>query len=412
MGLETGTYIDSLVNTNPTFDDPIAQGDDHIRLLKSTILSTFPSITGAVTSTHTELNILDGVTATATELNYVDITTLGTVEASKAVTVDANKDVTGFNDIDISGSIVTGGATALGAEAGSVTISTGDSGVTAVNANADDLIVENNTNCGITVATPNTAIGYLAFSDPEDDDVGMIAYSHSSNTMYFYTNGLEAMRIDSSENLLVGKTALNLDVEGIQIAPGGQTAVTRDGGTVFILNRLTDDGVILSFEQDGATEGNISVSGTTVSYNGGHLSRWSQLTNNTSPTGILRGTVMSGIEEMCEWVDDEGNPEDNEQLTRTKVSDVVSDKNVQGIFDMEDNDDELNDFYLAQSGDFIIRVTGVVNNGDLLESNGDGTARVQADDIVRSSTIAKATFSFPNAAANEVNTVPCYLMLG
>ena len=47
----------------------------------------------AVTSTAAELNILDGVTATAAELNYNDITTLGTSEASKVVTADANGDV-------------------------------------------------------------------------------------------------------------------------------------------------------------------------------------------------------------------------------------------------------------------------------------------------------------------------------
>ena len=52
------------------------------------------NILDGVTSTTAELNILDGVTATTTELNYLDITTLGTVEASKAVTADANGDVT------------------------------------------------------------------------------------------------------------------------------------------------------------------------------------------------------------------------------------------------------------------------------------------------------------------------------
>ena len=46
-----------------------------------------------VTSTAAEINILDGVTATAAELNYNDITTLGTVEASKTVTADASGDV-------------------------------------------------------------------------------------------------------------------------------------------------------------------------------------------------------------------------------------------------------------------------------------------------------------------------------
>jgi hypothetical protein len=46
-----------------------------------------------VTATAAEINILDGVTATAAELNYNDITTLGTVEASKTVTADASGDV-------------------------------------------------------------------------------------------------------------------------------------------------------------------------------------------------------------------------------------------------------------------------------------------------------------------------------
>jgi hypothetical protein len=63
MGLETGTYISDLVTTNPTSSDSKSQGDDHLRLIKSTIKTTFPNITGAVTPTHTELNYVDGVTS-------------------------------------------------------------------------------------------------------------------------------------------------------------------------------------------------------------------------------------------------------------------------------------------------------------------------------------------------------------
>ena len=47
---------------------------------------------GGVTASAAELNILDGVTATTAELNYNDITTLGTLAASKAWTSDANID--------------------------------------------------------------------------------------------------------------------------------------------------------------------------------------------------------------------------------------------------------------------------------------------------------------------------------
>jgi len=112
MGLETGTYISDLNSSNPVAGDPVNEGDDHIRLIKSTVKATFPSVTGAVTSTHTELNLLDGVTANTTELNYVDITTLGTAEASKAVTVDASKDSTGIRNLTISGTLTIGSNTA------------------------------------------------------------------------------------------------------------------------------------------------------------------------------------------------------------------------------------------------------------------------------------------------------------
>lgn len=63
MALETGTYISDLVSTNPVSGDPKSQGDDHFRLLKSTIKATFPNVDGAVTPTDEELNYVDGVTS-------------------------------------------------------------------------------------------------------------------------------------------------------------------------------------------------------------------------------------------------------------------------------------------------------------------------------------------------------------
>ena len=111
MGLETGTYISDLNSSNPAAGDAVNEGDDHIRLIKSTVKATFPSVSGAVSSTHTELNLLDGVTANTTELNYVDIATLGTAEASKAVTVDANKDSTGMRNLTVSGTVTSSAGT-------------------------------------------------------------------------------------------------------------------------------------------------------------------------------------------------------------------------------------------------------------------------------------------------------------
>jgi len=54
-------------------------------------------VTGAQIAAYVngELTLADlGITSSAAEINYTDITTLGTSEASKAVTADANGDVT------------------------------------------------------------------------------------------------------------------------------------------------------------------------------------------------------------------------------------------------------------------------------------------------------------------------------
>ena len=68
MGLETATYISQLVDTNPTTSDPVSQGDDHLRLIKSVLQDQFTTLgAAAVTTTAAELNLLDGVTTLAPE---------------------------------------------------------------------------------------------------------------------------------------------------------------------------------------------------------------------------------------------------------------------------------------------------------------------------------------------------------
>ena len=78
----------------------------------------------------------------------------------------------------------------------------------------------------------------------------------------------EAMRIDSSGNLLVGKTAIDSSVAGFEVDSDGKIAATRDASQVAIFNRLTDDGDIVTLRKDGTTVGSIGVN-TNVLYIGG-----------------------------------------------------------------------------------------------------------------------------------------------
>lgn len=65
MPLETATYINQLDAANPLGSDPIAAGDDHLRLIKSTVKATFPNITGPVTMTQAQLNSIPDLVTNA-----------------------------------------------------------------------------------------------------------------------------------------------------------------------------------------------------------------------------------------------------------------------------------------------------------------------------------------------------------
>jgi hypothetical protein len=81
--IESATYINTLNNTLPASGDPKSEGDDHLRLIKAVLLSTFPGITGAVAATHSELNTLSGITSTVAELNALHLSAVTQADLAK-----------------------------------------------------------------------------------------------------------------------------------------------------------------------------------------------------------------------------------------------------------------------------------------------------------------------------------------
>lgn len=127
MSLESGTYISDLVVTNPTGTDPKSEGDNHLRLIKTVVVNTFPNIDGAVTATQAEINILDGATVTFDELNLLDGSVAGTAVASKALVLGATKNI---DTIDVAKDGFKIGGTAMTCTAAELNILDGVTGVT------------------------------------------------------------------------------------------------------------------------------------------------------------------------------------------------------------------------------------------------------------------------------------------
>jgi hypothetical protein len=79
----------------------------------------------------------------------------------------------------------------------------------------------------------------------------------SGESMQFHTGGTERMRIDSSGNVLVGKSSSSGYTTGIELRPYGLLTASRDSAAAVLVNRTTTEGAIISLAKDGAAVGSI-----------------------------------------------------------------------------------------------------------------------------------------------------------
>ena len=111
----------------------------------------------------------------------------------------------------------------------------------------------------VSLETAGVKRGYLFGNDSNI----VLSAVDAAIPLMFKTNDTERMRIDSSGNLLVGKTSLTLNTEGHALAPT-YARFTRNGGAPVQFNRTTSDGDIAIFYKDGSTVGSIGTNGGDV----------------------------------------------------------------------------------------------------------------------------------------------------
>ena len=203
---------------------------------------------------------------------------------------------------------------------------------------------------------------------------------------------------------------------GVTIQNNGRLSVQADDGVdssavPLRIGRLShDDGdTIVLFSTNGDARGSVSVSGGTVSFNafmGSHITQ-------AVPSDTLEGTVLESTGELIDskQEDYEGYVQ-QKRLTKCKVSDTEDANNVYGVVQTESKSGVQ---YASALGSFFVRVhkDETVRLGDLLSSKGDGTAKVQSDDIIRSRTIGKVTSLIKKTTHSDGSyLLPCVLYCG
>ncbi|MCH8315286.1 MAG: hypothetical protein IIA64_04870 [Planctomycetes bacterium] len=105
------------------------------------------------------------------------------------------------------------GALTLSSTLSSGPITVGTTALITAATDADDVIVDNGVNGGISILAATT--GNIAFGDAADANVGLIQYVHSDNAMKFSTSGDEHMQLDSAGNLKI-EAGQTLSFDGVE----------------------------------------------------------------------------------------------------------------------------------------------------------------------------------------------------
>jgi hypothetical protein len=103
-----------------------------------------------------------------------------------------------------------------------------------------------------------------------------------------------AITIDSSENVLVGKTNQTANVAGIEIEGSGTIVSTRASNTNLFLNRTGNDGELINFRKDNTTVGSIGAFGATGVYVSAPTSGGSALVFNSNAPILYPAKNNSG----------------------------------------------------------------------------------------------------------------------
>jgi hypothetical protein len=270
---------------------------------------------------------------------------------------------------------------------------------------ASPAITDNNSNELISFTTTASAVNQIDIANSATGDAVELSAEGSD------TNISIGLMPKGTGSVLVGTTNTSPAANNVVgIACGGTGIFSANCDATFHRIGRLQDGTVVTFYSTGTAQGSISINGTLTSFNGGHLARWSQTADGNRIGGLLKGTVLTNLDQMAVWGD-----ETNEQLNCMAVSTVEGDPNVAGVFINWDDDDEVftADMNVAMTGDVVIRIAAgtSVQRGDLLMSAGDGTAKPQGDDIIRAKTIAKVTSTHVSKTyADGSYLVPCVLM--
>jgi len=281
---------------------------------------------------------------------------------------------------------------------GNVHIRVDDTGASS-SSDADELVLEKNGACGLSILSANSSAGNIFFGDDGDNDKGFIAYGHAVDDMFFSVNGnggVYALVLhDSNAISTSGETAPDVNEGGItldQNANDGNIITFKSSDIAHGITGTAETDTYATFKKHSATNGGIAIVALSEATETIKL--------NANPTSVDTTKSTSGVGTHIIAVSKNGNAAAGTDANLLVVNNHTT---TQFIFDAEGTFhsnvgtatyDAYDDAHLVRAMDLSTSTKG------LIASKFDDFIQYNHEDLANAKIVGREEDGTPNSMVN------------